>query len=72
MRRIQQKRSHKSTEASLSITRHYVPDLARQVKALLRLLESCGTGTMRKQHGEDVAQRDESLSRKEVRNDEME
>jgi len=27
---------------------------------------------MRKQHGEDVAQRDESLSRKEVRNDEME
>jgi len=42
------------------------------VKALLRLLESCGTGTMRKQHGEDVAQRDESLSRKEVRNDEME
>ena len=60
MRRIQQKRSRKSTEASLSITRHYAPDLARQVKALLRLLESCHEESVRVPSGEDISQQDMS------------
>jgi hypothetical protein len=65
-------RRRQRAAASISVQRCYTPDLTRQAQALLRLLEGWGAGTVRKQHGEDVTQRDGSLTRKEMRNDEME
>jgi len=65
-------RRRQRAAASISVQRCYTPDLTRQAQALLLLLEDCGAGTIRKQHGEDMTQRDESLTRKEMRNDEME
>jgi hypothetical protein len=56
-------RRRQRTASSISVQRCYAPDLTRQAKALLRLLEGCGAGTVRKQHGEDVAQRDEGLTK---------
>jgi hypothetical protein len=48
---------------SIHVTRQYTPDLARQVKAILRLLESCDDESMKGQHGTDVSQEGESFTK---------
>jgi len=56
-------RRRQRASASIHVTRQYAPNLVRQVKAILRLLESCDGELMKGQHGTDVSQRGASLTK---------
>jgi hypothetical protein len=52
----------RTSSQKVTVTREYAPNAARQVQALLRLLEGCPAASAAGQHNEDVEHLNDILS----------